>query len=387
MRHPLFILGLRMLNFSVKVILILASILGSSTGSFCQLNESDEKTIIDFMNDNNIPGLSIAISNSSGKVSSYTFGYSQAPGQNKKIDSLTLFQAASISKCLTAAGVLKLSENGSIVLDTPIQSYLSSWEFKPYKGRSENSPSIRQLLNHTGGINMHGFAGYKKYPVPTINEILNGKKNGAFTSKIKAKRTPGLRFDYSGGGYIILQRILMDVSQKDFSQFMQATVLTPCKMSSSFFGTPKDSAHLSYGHKKNGKLIKGGCRTHPELAAAGLWSTPTDLVLFLIEIQRSLDGKTPSLLTKESALDLTDFSELNSSEKIWYGLGFFLTTDAEISELIAFSHGGNNVGYTSFMQAHRKNGKAFAIMCNRDNADLSPIITLIQQKIDFKAVP
>ena len=209
-------------------------------------------------------------------------------GNPKKVDSLTLFQAASISKPVSAVVALRMVDKGMLTLDEDVNNKLQSWKV-PLTEFTKNEPvTLRQLLSHSAGLSMHGVPEFEAdAEIPTLTEILDGNWYGAKAS-VRPIIEPGKEYRYSGGGYIILQLLLTDISNRSFEDLAQEFVLDPAKMSSSSFEQPlpKDKWNIAaVGHLQNRTPIKGLWHTLPEQATGGLWTTPTDLANFMIELR------------------------------------------------------------------------------------------------------
>jgi len=137
----------------------------------------------------------------------------------------TLFQAASISKSLTAMVTLRLVEQGKLDLDSDVNKRLVSWKVPENEFTKEQKVTVRRLLAHTAGVTVPGFLGYEVgETLPTLRQILDGEKP-ANSAPIRVDMTPGGKFRYAGGGYVILQQLIMDVSGKSFPELMQKTLL------------------------------------------------------------------------------------------------------------------------------------------------------------------
>ncbi|HEX9329870.1 MAG TPA: serine hydrolase domain-containing protein, partial [Reyranella sp.] len=198
----------------------------------------------------------------------------------------TLFQAASISKVVTGITVMRLVEQGRIGLDTSVNEMLRSWTL-PGPGAEGVTP--RLLLAHRGGTTVAGFPGYPAgAPLPTLAEILDGTPP-ANTGAIRVARPPGTAFRYSGGGTMVLQRLAMDVSAKSFDALAGELVLAPTEMGRSGFSQPMpvSEGDAASAHDIDGNPLSGRWHVYPELAAAGLWSTPSDLARLALAISAS----------------------------------------------------------------------------------------------------
>lgn len=171
--------------------------------------------ILDRMKYYNVPGVSIAIINDF-KID-WAKGYGLADTiQKTVVTTETMFSAGSISKFLLAVTALKMVENGQIELEKPINNYLSSWKINENDFTKKIPVTLRMLLSHSGGTSQSSYFGFTPaQPLPTIVEILNGAKVSE-TRPVVVNSEPNKEFRYSGGGSIIAQLALMDVSKKEF---------------------------------------------------------------------------------------------------------------------------------------------------------------------------
>ena len=307
-----------------------------------------------------VPGVSIAVINR-GEVE-WARGYGMAEaGGTQAVTSTTLFQAASISKPVTAMSALTLVEEGKLSLDDDVNSKLRSWRIPASRLTSERPVTLRRLLSHSAGLTVHGFPGYSTSDkMPTLPQVLDGKPP-ANTSAIRVDIIPGSQFRYSGGGYCVVQQLLADVTGKPFPELMQERVLSKLGMSYSTYQQPL-STKLAVGaakaHTADGRAAKGKWHVYPEMAAAGLWTTPSDLARFAIELQQAYTGKSPKLISEKLAkLMLTRQSG-------GCGLGIFVEGEGNS---VMFQHGGSNYGFRCQMLAFVEPALGIVVMTNSDN--------------------
>lgn len=295
-----------------------------------------------------IRGVSISI------INNYEVVYSKSVGiidiKNKReVNNNTYFQFGSISKPVTALAILKLVDMGVLDLNEDVNTYLEDWNLK-----TDFKITIRQLLSHTGGINVSGFSGYEqseKRP-DTIVDVLEGNfKN----PRISSNTIPGVTWNYSGGGYAILEKVIEDVTEKRFDQFIQDEIFSPLHMNSSSFLYPKDSVNVASGHYNDGSLVSGKWNLYPISSAAGLWSTTRDISQLCMSFQSSLIGKK-GIISKGLAQEV-----LRPIIDNW-GLGFEIVSSNSVKWI---QHGGNTKGYTSRMICSEE-GKGIIISLNSD---------------------
>ncbi|HEY2469073.1 MAG TPA: serine hydrolase [Terracidiphilus sp.] len=331
---------------------------GLTGGVVLKGQEHATHTLADRMKELNVPGVSIAVIHD-GKIE-WARGFGLRSIGGAPVNAETMFQAGSISKPLAAMACLRLVQQGKLSLDTDVNTYLTSWKF-PADPPAQGKPiTLRELLTHTGGTTVHGFPGYaSNEPVPTLVQVLNGEKP-ANTPAIRSEAAPGARWNYSGGGYTIMQQVLLDTTKEPFPKLLHDTVLAPIGMTRSTYEQPlpqnlRDNAAVPY--RGDGKPVEGGAHAYPEMAAAGLWTTPTDIAKYALEVVHSLDGKANHVLSQDMTRQM-----LTPGMGHW-GLGLEIGgSDANPY----FSHGGVNEGFVNIFYMYEKNGNGAAIMTNGD---------------------
>lgn len=337
----------------------------------------NEKTLVDRMEHYNVPGVSIAVINNDEIEWAKGYGTLEV-GSNKSVTPDTLFQSASIGKSLTAAATMHFVEMGYLSLDENVNDKLVSWEVPENWFTKREKVTLRRLLSHSAGMTVRGFGGYsggKK--MPTLKQILNGEPP-ANNEPIRVDKTPGKAFRYSGGGFQVVQQLLEDVRKEPFSEIMQESVLKPCDMTSSFYelllpGDLIDSAATA--HDINGIPVAGKWHNFAAFGAGALWTTPTDLARFGIEISKAYKGKSKKILSQKSTeIILTpqtgtgNFGRRVSKylpgfcSQIKYGLGFILCGEGQD---FIFWHGGHNPpGYRSLLLVMPEKEQGIVIMIN-----------------------
>ena len=307
-----------------------------------------------------IPGLSLAILDSGKIVKATGYGVTEKGGANP-VTTSTLFQAGSISKPVSALGALRLVEPGKLALNEDVNAKLVSWKVPDNDFTKRKKVELRGLLSHTAGLTVHGFPGYATdQAMPTLVQILNGEKP-ANTAAIRVDVEPGSIWRYSGGGYTVMQQLIVDVTKTPFPQFMHETVLEPLGMNESTFvqPLPADKAKLTAsGQLSDRSPVKGRWHIYPEMAAAGLWTTPSDLVRFAAGIQRALAGEGGTVITPAMA------EQMVTSVKDNYGLGVSVRGSGTA---LRFGHGGRDEGFDALLFACARTGQAAAIMINANN--------------------
>jgi hypothetical protein len=256
--------------------------------------------------------------------------------------------------------VLRLVQSGKIGLDTDVNEYLKTWKLPANAFTERAKVTVRELLTHTAGLTVHGFAGYASdAPLPTLVQVLNGEKP-ANSAPIRVNTDPGTIWRYSGGGYVIAQQLVQDVTGEPFAKLMKDTVLGPIGMAKSTYEQPLPKNRLTevaMPYRGDGQPVPGGPHVYPEMAPAGLWTTPSDLAKYAIEVQRSLAGSSNRVLSAAMVRQMLT-PGLNHQ-----GLGPGLGGSAKHPY---FTHGGANEGYRCDLVAY-ENGDGAVIMTNSDS--------------------
>ena len=305
-----------------------------------------------------VPGASVAVIKGGKLVLAQGYGIANTQN-NAQVDEQTLFQAGSISKPLAALAALKLVEQGKLSLDKDVNNYLKDWKLTGEERYRKTPVTLRHLLTHTAGLTVHGFPGYARgTKLPSTTEVLQGKGN---TGKVQIDKRPGDRWRYSGGGYTVMQKLVEDVTGLPFAEYADANILKPMGMTHSTYqhNLPETlKSHASAAFDRNGKMFDVVYNDYPEKAAAGLWTTPTDILKYVLHMQAILQGKTDGILQK------TTVESMFSKHKNGWGLGPHIT---ESSGQLVFGHGGKNLGFTNDFRAFAHKGDGFIIMTNADS--------------------
>lgn len=313
---------------------------------------------------NGVPGVSLAVIN--GYRIEWARGYGVlGEGSPEAVTPGTLFQAGSISKPVTAMAVLRLVQQGKLSLDEDVNKKLVTWKVPENEFTRKEKVTVRRLLSHTAGLNPTSSG---DYPVgteaPTLLQVLDGSKP-ANTEPVRVVSAPGGKTSYSGSHYFVLQQLLIDVTGKPFPRLMEELVLRPLGMRDSTFEQPLPRAlqGRAAAGKQGGEPVAGKWHVKPEMAAAGLWSTPSDLARFAIEIQKSRRGRSNRVLSREMTnlmLSVPAVRDDDAGPGGVMGLGLELSSEGG---LLRFSHGGYTTGYRCQMTAF-EDGRGVVVMAN-----------------------
>jgi CubicO group peptidase (beta-lactamase class C family) len=305
-----------------------------------------------------VPGVSVVVVQG-GRID-WARGYGVLEqGRPDRVDTATLFQAASISKPVSAVAAMRMVARGELSLDEDVNTMLRSWHV-PANSFSRGRPiTLRMLLSHSAGLSMHGVPEFPEGArLSTLVEILDGRSSVSRDS-VRIVVEPGTTYRYSGGGYIILQLLMTDVSGRPFEDLAREFVLKPAGMQCSTFEQPLPSrlhSRAAVGHLRNGEPIQGRWHTLPEQATGGLWTTPSDLASFAIELWQSYHGRSDALLPPEIA------RQMLTRQVGDFGLGWYLPS----AGTFRFQHGGGNAGYRCHLVLSVEYGSGVAIMTNGD---------------------
>jgi CubicO group peptidase (beta-lactamase class C family) len=321
------------------------------------------ETIAERMRRLEVPGASVAVIND-GQIE-WARGYGVRDAERGgAVDTGTLFQAGSISKPTAVLGALVLVERGLLDLDADINDYLTSWKVP---GTAGWQPRVtpRQLMSHTAGLTVHGFPGYRRgNDVPTLPQLLNGE-GPANTPPVYVDILPGTQFRYSGGGTTVLQLAMQEITGRPVAEFLREAVLEPLGMSNSTFEQPLPERlwrQAAVGHRSGSAVVSGGWHVYPEQAAAGLWTTASDLARMAIAVQRMLAGEPGGILLQATVREMLTPVVDRSSDAV--GLGFFLDQTGESKR---FGHSGSDEGFISLLTAYCEVGRGAAVMTNSDS--------------------
>ncbi len=278
-----------------------------------------------------VPGLSVAVFDQGKILWARGYGVTEA-GSNHPVTTHTLFQAGSISKPVTAAATLALVEQGKLALDEDVNLKLRTWKLPENEFTRDQKVTLRRILSHTAGLTVHGFPGYASAdaathttaePIPTVVQVLDGAKP-ANTKPVRVEMVPGTKFQYSGGGVTVEQLLVTEAEGKLFPQIMRERVLDKIGMADSTFEQPLPPARMAMaasGTQSDGSVLPGKRHIYPEMAAAGLWTTASDLAKFAIETANSANGKSNRILSQKMTQEMLK-SQTNDPESP-VGLGFF----------------------------------------------------------------
>lgn len=263
---------------------------------------------------------------------------------NKPIDRNTIFQVSSLSKFVSAVGIMKLNESGKINLDTPVSRYLKRWQLPPSEFNNEQV-TVRRLLSHTAGLTDGlGYSGFEnRDSVQTIESSLTKAKDAdkGISGEVRVGVEPNSTWKYSGGGFTLLQLIVEETSGQSFNEFMTSNLFTPLNMTSSTY-ILNDSLKNRLCEFYNSDKTTAPHYYYTSLAATSLYTSLADLETFFQIFLKGKDGEQigRGQLVPESLKLMREGHWDMMGEKI-YGLGCMLYIDIENNEDI-FGHDGKS---------------------------------------------
>ncbi len=307
-----------------------------------------------------VPGASIALIYKHQLEWARGYGLKET-GELEPVTAESLFQAGSLSQPVCAAAALRFVEEGHCGLDQDVNQALRSWKIPESELTVKNKVTLRGLLSHSAGLAPLEFRGYfPSEPLPALLQILDGEQP-ANSPAVYLQAEPFARVVYSEAGYAILQQMLVDLREKPFPEIMQETVLTPLGMSNSSFEYPLPPGLREMavtGHLREGQPLEEKWHIYPEMAASGLWSTPSDLALFAIEVMKTALGERYGIISPALA------REMLTPQKANMGLGFRIE---DTDDNLNFHLWGSNEGFECFMVAYPVRGEGAVVMTNSAN--------------------
>jgi CubicO group peptidase (beta-lactamase class C family) len=332
----------------------------------------------------------------------WTAGYGQIKrGEGHAIHPETVFQVASVSKPITALGVLRLVQDGRLDLDDDVTNIIDADDWSPVRttdairagarlatntdpdtcttaadGGCQNAVTVRRLLAHAGGTTVHGFADFESTPSVTVDDILNGEgeaKNGP----VEISYTPGTGADYSGGGYMVLQKLIEEVTGRRFADWMRENVLEPLGMHDSFYTLRVPASYVqdnnaAVAHRSDGSTYNVDRLSDPAFAAASLHSTVLDLARVVIMMNQGgvIDGERflDADLVEAMLID-TDGVHNGVGRS---GLGFMVDRPADrADDGFRYAHGGTCSGFRAEVVGYPNRDAGVIALANRDRTGLA----------------
>lgn len=321
-----------------------------------------------------VQGVSIAVIENGEIQWTKAYGIADA-GTGETVSTETVFQIASIGKVISALAALTLVKDGRISLDEDVNNKLTSWKVAETNFTIKEKVTLRRLLCHSAGFtDDYGFAGYSVTDsIPTLINIIKATPPANNTKALTVNYVPGTLFRYSGGGYLIIQQLIEDITGESFANYVEKEVFKKLDLRSSTYNyyPDKNGIKIARGHDENGNAhAREKYHVYPESAAAGFWTTPRDLAKILIEMQQEHKGLATKVLN-QSLLDSILTPQFTVNDR---GLGVALKGAEHVD---GFWHTGQNAGYNSLMYATTKTGQGAVVLLNSD-ADIELALEIMR---------
>lgn len=309
------------------------------------------------MKDYDIPGANIALIQKGKTIWTRAYGYADLK-EGRKMTTDTYCRVESISKSVTAWGVMKLVEEGKIELDKPVGQYLKSWKL-PQSEFADEKMTVGQLLTHTAGMPLGDFL--DRYSpgekMPSLEESLS-KKTIPF-------QKPGLSFSYSNTGYNLLELLIEEVTGRDFAEYMEQEVLIPFGMHKSSFDWSEEldpPVPVGYGIKGNPIPVY----VYPEKASGGLFAPVEDIAAFVAAGMATDFRSDHEVLTSESISKLytPSVGKIGVYGLVFdsYGMGYYIETLSNGRQSVA--NGGQGGGVMTYFHSVPETGDGIVILTN-----------------------
>lgn len=305
-----------------------------------------------------VPGISIALIDDLEVRWIAQYGVASV-GSREPVRARTLFNVGSMSKAVASAAILALVELDRVDLDGDIDPQLCSWHIPPNDFTAESPITPRQLMNHSAGLPHRPPFNYTADALPTTMQMINGQPPSR-SKPLQVVQRPGTRFQYSNGGFTVLQILTEDVTGLTYDEAVRELVFDPLGLDDATFQTPLSATRMATaatGHDRDGSILADPPRWMAHTAAGGLWITAQDYARFVVEIQKSVLGESNRLFSRELAEAMTS---PHAAEQ--YGLGVFLY-EGDGSEPY-FSHIGDGPGFVGGYTSHRTSGDAVVVLTN-----------------------
>lgn len=327
--------------------------------------DSIEQLVPGLMRQAQVPGVAVALVKDGALAWSQGFGFEDREARTP-MTGHSVFQVASISKSVAAWGVMTLVEHDKLALDTPVERYLTRWHLPTAdSGTYRDEVTVRRLLSHTAGLSLHGYPGFDpdSGPLPSLEASLSGETNGA--GDVRVAFRPGTRWEYSGGGFTLLQLLVEERSGEPFTSYLAQSVLEPLGMrSSSYAWLPELRAHTAAAYDRLGRRLPNYRFT--ALAAAGLYTTAEDLGRFVAAGMRGPHGEPPGrgVLRPETVELMYTSAPHSENPSGTYGFGQQLDTLANGTRVVM--HGGSNRGWKAVWASMPSRRAGLVVLTNSD---------------------
>lgn len=356
----------------------LVSALGGSRFVSGVTTAATDESVIDYLEDRvpelleyyDVPGATIALVKD-GEVT-WTEAYGEADRENDRPTTTeTIFRVASITKSVTAWGVMALVERGEIELDDPVERHVTRWEL-PEAEFDTREVTVRRLLSHTSGLQMELADDDERYApdedVPAPEEVLAGEWRGG---PARFEQPPGTEFSYSNAGFVVLELLIEEVTGCEYETYMQEEILEPLGMDNATLTWDEAVAStIATGYYLDGE--RGPVFVDPIKAPGGLYATAEDIARFVAAGMGGPDGEPPGwgVLEPETVEEIhipaVETTGLYGYISDAYGLGHFVETLPGGQG--AVWHGGQHTGWLSHYHCVPESGDGIVVLTNSERS-------------------
>ena len=278
----------------------------------------------------------------------------------RSINANTVFPTSSFSKWITALGVMALVEDGRVNLDEPVSTYLTRWRL-PEGAYDIDGVTVRRLLSHTSGLTDGlGFGDYRvDETVPTIEQTLASPRASSDRPvAIAVGAEPGAEFNYSGGGYLILQLLIEEVSGREYQQYIQDTILTPLQMDRSSFEFIGNIEGATQSYTLAGEIAPQ--YNYAAAGATGFSTSANDLVRLVSAVA---NGNAALGISADAMKSMREPEAYVFGSPIW-GLGEILYAQTRNGDFIFGHDGANEPAINASVRINPDSGDAFIMLVN-----------------------
>ena len=341
------------------------------------------RIIKDKLSKSSVQGLGVTVF-TCGEIK-YSDNFGKLDGTlNLEISKETIFHGCSISKMITAIGVLRLVQSEILDLDKDVNSYLKEVKIENSEYTKNKKVTLRNILAHQGGFkdSEGSFDIYNsKDKLASINDILK---------PLKVDYIPESEFSYSDKGYCVIEKIIENVTKESFISAMNHLVIEPLKLKRTFFldynrlKNIDSEFEVAVGHHKDGSVVENRRAFYPYLASAGIWTTHYEMSLITQEIIKAYLGESVSFLKPELAKLM--LSSLGEKCNPYIGLGVFISKGEPINY---FQSNGWGVGFQSMLVAYPNKKNSIVVMINsdpevsQDESLVGEVVELIKKEFKF----
>jgi len=308
--------------------------------------------------DGSVPSMAIAVTRDGTIVWEEGFGYADSKGELEATEH-TPYALASISKPLTATGLMLLVERGLVDLDAPINSYLGDAKLVARVGDVDGA-TVRRVAGHTAGLRLHSQHYYAGEPAPPSMATTIERYGRLVTA-------PGERWQYANLGYGLLGHVIERVSGQEYADFMRDELFTPLGMENTWVATSTDP-----DPRVATKLTADGAIIPPYLSdcpgASNIHGSAHDLILFAQSLMAPGEDLISAILTNESIAEMQQPSPSTGPSKPWerdgsgYGIGWSIgATDQGLRVVM---HNGGTAGVSTVLALVPEDDLAVAVLSN-----------------------